>query len=551
MYMPTQPAGIVVFTKPDCPHCARVKALLDRKSVQYATLDVTRDRRTALASIYLSGKTSVPQVLVSGIPAGGADECEQLDRSGDLDALLQAAVARPVSLELPDSDDELEAATSEITMADVIEGSDGTKSLDPEEIPLLHFYKMFFGWWPNCYHYLHRYPEAYKAFIYSTLMSVAGGQAKELLGEDLLCAVAFATSEAQGCGYCQVHTAATTELSLGLVEEFKAIRAGNPIAGTPRFGELDIVLAELAGAASVNNVTDGLISSIHALRPDDADEYVKAVGQIASVFGFLNCFNDLTGVEIEGGWNARVQSVISVDMRRHAQRDNGTENPTNLDFDLPPATLSFPAMIAKYEAKVGDDLDGYLVSSLGVAPNWMKEWFGPYQKRHAYMYVSLMGRDEPSAKISRELKHLMARVAAIVRGHEYLSAVEGFMAFSASDQSDRAVRRVRECYAAALDLDGDKGPFDQSERAALRLAAASAQIPLVTLQKTMAPVLDHFDQDEIIQLFVVCSVAGSIQRWCAVARPALEPIVEVFCEKFDLPTSTVPYRFPALVSGGR
>ena len=94
---------------------------------------------------------------------------------------------------------------------------------------------MFFGWWPHCYRYLHRYPEAYKSFIYATLMSVAGGQARQLLGEDLLCAVAFSTSEAQGCSYCQIHTAATTEYSLDLVAKLKDVRADRIEAGSFRF----------------------------------------------------------------------------------------------------------------------------------------------------------------------------------------------------------------------------------------------------------------------------------------------------------------------------
>lgn len=546
----TGTVGVTVFSKPNCSFCDKAKALLDEKEVKYAEIDVTSVERDALVSIYASGRTTAPQIFIGGHAVGGADDLARLDATGALDRILLAANSRSFAVTIDNlTDDELRAAVVDVSACEFIDESDGTKSKDPEEVPLLYFYKMFFGWWPNCYFYLHRYPEAYKSFIYSTLMSVAGGQAKELLGEDLLCAVAYATSEAQGCGYCQVHTAATTDHSLGLVQQFRATRDGESVTDSP-FGELDLILAKLAGAASTNDVTPELIDAIKKMAPEKADEYIKAVGQIASVFGFLNTFNDLTSVEIEGGWNNQVQSAFTVEMGKHAIKSDSTQNPDNLNFELPPLELSFPAMIAKYESIVGDDPAAYMKQYLGIAPNWLKLWYEPYQKRHAYMYVSLMGRDGPSAKISAELKHLMARVAAIMRDHDYLSAVEGFMAAHAGGGDDRAVARVRYCYDAANGDDEARAYFNSEEQAALAIAAASARIPLITLSKDIEPLRRNFDQDEIVQLFSTCGVAGSIQRWCAVAKPQYETEVISFYKLHDLPLSSADYKFSRLLLAG-
>ncbi len=541
--------AIALFTKPDCSFCNRVKALLDGKGVDYACLDTANDATLAKWSTLLSGHFSVPQVFIAGNPIGGAAELERLNESGGLDKVLDivTSTAKKIEYRREASSENLDSALIRVKMRKYLEPSDGTQTTEPEELPILHFYKKFFGWWPNCYQYLHRYPEAYKTFIYTTLMSVAGGQARELLGEDLLCAVAFSTSEAQGCSYCQVHTAATTDHSIELVAALKKSRTDSIDPTGVVFSERDLVLTDLAAKASLNEVSDELLARVHALASENASDYIAAVGQITAVFGFLNIFNDLVSVDIEGGWNSRVQSRVTIEIADHA--GNTTENPDNLDFDIPPGTESFPGMIKKYESVVGDDHESYLRKNLGFYPNWVDKWHEPYRKRHAYMYVRLMN-DPDSSTVSPELRHLMARVAALTKDHEYLAAAEGFMAFHAADDKEAAIARIANCYYAACGTNSElQGPvFNAAERSALALARVSALIPLKTTQGLAKELLANYDQDAIVQLFSFCAVAGSIQRWAAVAKPKIELEVEEFYRSNNLLTSSIYYKLPMLAS---
>ena len=536
---------VAVFTKPDCGYCKQVKETLDRAGVSYTVFATEEDSDLAKWSVYLTGQVTLPQVVVAGHPLGGAAELGRLEAAGRLGAVIDTATraggsgTQRVEPLLQDFD----AACSSVRMREFIEPSDGTQSTEPEELPILHFYKMFFGWWPHCYFYLHRYPEAYKTFIYSTLMSVAGGQARQLLGGDLLCAVAFSTSEAQGCSYCQIHTAATTEHSLDLVAKLKDVRADRIEAGSSGYSELELALAELAGKASLNEVADGLLERVRTLAGDRANDYIEAVGQIASVFGFLNTFNDLTSVDIEGGWNRQVQGKVPIEVANHA--GTTTDNPDNLNFDIPKGTESFPGMIEKYERAVGADHEAYLRENLGIYPDWIAKWYAPYQKRHAYMYVRLMN-DPDSSVIDPELRHLMARAAALTKDHEYLAAAEGYMAYRAADDRETAVTRIALCYqvACGTDAEPDRSPFTPAERAALALARTSALIPLKTSRKLAGDLLAHYDRDALVQLFSICAVSGLVQRWTAVAKPEVESEVSDFYGSHDLPVGAIHYKLP-------
>ena len=468
---------------------------------------------------------------------------ERLERAGRLDGLLAQTQSKPLPTDFPVSlsDADLARGAVDVNASEFIDFVDGTQSTHPEDLPLLHFYKSFFGWWPNCYGYLYRYPEAYRAVLYTTLMGAVMSPPMQLVGETLQHAMAFSSSEAHGCDYCQVHTAAISG-DVGTAHSVKKARHGEAASGEAAFTELERALLDVAGKATTNDVPQELLDHIRALEPEKGDDYIAAAGMIASIFGFLNTFNDLASVEIEAGWNRDVQDVFTVEMGKHGQKSAGDGNPDNLNFDLPMGELTLPEILARYDAKAGGDYAAYMQETLGVAPNWEHAWHGPIRARHAAMYVELMGADGPSPKVAAEMKHLMARVSAIVRGHDYLAAVEGYMAYVAAADKAAALDRLRACYETALGR-GGAALFSPAERAALGLAAASAQIPLVTLAKTMEPLRDQFDQDEIVQLFVVCAVVGSLQRWCAVAKPDIEPEVAAFAKQHDLALDATAYKF--------
>lgn len=83
---------VEVYTSPFCPYCHRAKALLEKKGVAFSEIDVAstpgaRQQMTQRAG----GATSVPQIFIDGRGIGGSDELHQLERAGELDALLGLA----------------------------------------------------------------------------------------------------------------------------------------------------------------------------------------------------------------------------------------------------------------------------------------------------------------------------------------------------------------------------------------------------------------------------------------------------------------------------
>jgi glutaredoxin 3 len=80
---------IVVYTTPYCGYCRAAKALLERKGISYAEIDVSGDfakREEMTARAF--GRRTVPQIFVEDRHIGGYDELAQLEREAKLDALL-------------------------------------------------------------------------------------------------------------------------------------------------------------------------------------------------------------------------------------------------------------------------------------------------------------------------------------------------------------------------------------------------------------------------------------------------------------------------------
>jgi glutaredoxin 3 len=80
-------AEITVYTLPWCSYCTRAKALLSRRGLPFREVDGTGvpDFRRRLAA--LTGRYTVPQIVIDGEPIGGADRLARLDRLGVLEAI--------------------------------------------------------------------------------------------------------------------------------------------------------------------------------------------------------------------------------------------------------------------------------------------------------------------------------------------------------------------------------------------------------------------------------------------------------------------------------
>ena len=90
--MSTPSGKIEIYTTLFCPFCIRAKQLLESKGVTYYDTDVTArlSLRKAMTE-RAGGRTSVPQIFIDGQHIGGCNDLLALERSGQLDRLLQVA----------------------------------------------------------------------------------------------------------------------------------------------------------------------------------------------------------------------------------------------------------------------------------------------------------------------------------------------------------------------------------------------------------------------------------------------------------------------------
>lgn len=88
---------VEVHTLSGCVHCARAMALLRRRGIAFTRIsgdgrpgfrDELRER---------TGRSTVPQIFIGGVPVGGASDLTRLDRRGVLGPLV-AGEAFPVAV---------------------------------------------------------------------------------------------------------------------------------------------------------------------------------------------------------------------------------------------------------------------------------------------------------------------------------------------------------------------------------------------------------------------------------------------------------------------
>jgi glutaredoxin 3 len=80
---------ITVYTSDACPYCLRAKRLLDQKGAAYQEIHIGLSDFAARQRIaQLTGRMTVPQIIVDGRPIGGWEDLAALERAGELDGLL-------------------------------------------------------------------------------------------------------------------------------------------------------------------------------------------------------------------------------------------------------------------------------------------------------------------------------------------------------------------------------------------------------------------------------------------------------------------------------
>jgi glutaredoxin 3 len=84
----TQPA-VTVYLSDWCPYCERALGLLAQKNVVFSEINVEDNPKLRQEMIARSNRRTVPQIFIGDKHVGGCDDLFELDRSGELDRLIQ------------------------------------------------------------------------------------------------------------------------------------------------------------------------------------------------------------------------------------------------------------------------------------------------------------------------------------------------------------------------------------------------------------------------------------------------------------------------------
>ena len=82
---------MTVYVSDWCPYCQRAKGLLAEKNVVFSEINIEDDANLREEMIARSNRRTVPQIFIGDRHVGGCDDLFELDRSGELDRLIQGA----------------------------------------------------------------------------------------------------------------------------------------------------------------------------------------------------------------------------------------------------------------------------------------------------------------------------------------------------------------------------------------------------------------------------------------------------------------------------
>ena len=80
---------ITMYTTGYCYYCDRARALLEHTGLRWIEIDLEAEPARRAEMLARGGWRSVPQIFIGDRHVGGSDELHELDRKGELDALLR------------------------------------------------------------------------------------------------------------------------------------------------------------------------------------------------------------------------------------------------------------------------------------------------------------------------------------------------------------------------------------------------------------------------------------------------------------------------------
>jgi glutaredoxin 3 len=86
----TQPT-VTLYMSDWCPYCQRARGLLTQKKVVFSEINIEDDGKSREEMIARCSRRTVPQIFIGDKHVGGCDDLFELDRSGELDRLIQGA----------------------------------------------------------------------------------------------------------------------------------------------------------------------------------------------------------------------------------------------------------------------------------------------------------------------------------------------------------------------------------------------------------------------------------------------------------------------------
>jgi len=165
---------------------------------------------------------------------------------------------------------------------------------DPETAELAAFFNETLGFCPNSVLTMQHRPAISKAFI-NLNMAVMANEGR--VTSALKRMIAWVSSNASGCRYCQAHAIRAAERYGAEKEKLDNIwqYRTHPAFSQAERAALDFALA---GSQIPNTVDEDIKKRLHAHW--DNGEIVEMLGVIA-LFGYLNRWNDSMGTSIEPG----------------------------------------------------------------------------------------------------------------------------------------------------------------------------------------------------------------------------------------------------------
>jgi glutaredoxin 3 len=78
---------VTVYSTDWCGYCVRARQLLEARGIPFDEIEIDEEPSFRERLYELTGRWTVPQILIDGRPIGGYLELSRLDRDGELEQL--------------------------------------------------------------------------------------------------------------------------------------------------------------------------------------------------------------------------------------------------------------------------------------------------------------------------------------------------------------------------------------------------------------------------------------------------------------------------------